>query len=100
MITAGTVNSGVNVVNDVADYSESKLSNSMQSSPGSRRPVRPSPDDGIGSSIQHKNTKISNILPRWISILQIQDSVKSAISAHNKMRCWYANAESSQNVGV
>ncbi len=56
-LTAGTINRGANIVNDTIDYSESKLSNKMHSSPGSRRPKRPSPDDGIGSSIQHKNSK-------------------------------------------
>ena len=56
-LTAGTINRGVNVVNDTLDYSESNLSNRMNSSPGARRPKRPSPDDGIGSSIQKKNSK-------------------------------------------
>uniref|UniRef100_A0A6C0CPP6 Uncharacterized protein n=1 Tax=viral metagenome TaxID=1070528 RepID=A0A6C0CPP6_9ZZZZ len=56
-ITAGTLNRGVNVVGDAIDQSESKLSNSINISHSEKAPKRPSPDDGIGSSIQKKNSK-------------------------------------------
>tara|TARA_Y100000817_G_C16842292_1_gene538560 strand:- start:1118 stop:1888 length:771 start_codon:yes stop_codon:yes gene_type:complete len=56
-ITSGTVNRGVNIVNDAIDHSESKLSNTINNYPGSKSSQNPSPDDGIGSSIQKKNSK-------------------------------------------
>ena len=56
-ITSGTVNRGVNIMKDTIDYNESKLSNSINNYNSGKPIKRPSPDDGIGSSIQKKNSK-------------------------------------------
>lgn len=80
-LTAGTVNRGVNIVNDSVDYADSKLSNSMNSSPGARKPKRPSPDDGIGSSIQKKNAKGG-----WCYV-GTDRSYRSCISVKNSDSC-------------